>query len=288
MQLIENSFRHDTCPLCKGYSISKVGIIQYDPVLYYSTVQIKLSLDPELWKCKDCESSFVQNTILESTSVELYQQGTSDKRWVSKTFQESKTDEVIACMETLLKPHKRVLDIGCAGGAFLDFAKERDCVTCGVEYSLDNLKTLDEKGHTPYGGMEFTEGLFDLVTAFDVVEHLYQPVDFLERCLSKLAPGGYLAFLTGDISCFSAKICSEDWWYTRFPEHIVFPSIQYFKNHSKVNVTDCVRTYAGRSYVSSAPIAILRNMKSVLLSASLSACQSSIGGDHYLIILQHK
>lgn len=288
MQVIENSFRHDNCPLCNSHSIDEVGVIKYNPNLYYSTINIRLTLKPELWHCKNCGSSFAQNVIPEGRAIELYQQGTADERWVSTTFQESKTDEVIDCLKSLLEPQQRVLDVGCAGGSFLDFAKENGCLTFGVEYSLDNLDTLKAKGHIAYGGIESSEGLFDLITAFDVIEHLYEPAKFLEMCLERLAPNGSIVFLTGDISCTSAKFCGENWWYAKFPEHIVFPSIHYFSSHPMINVSRHISTQAGKSYECSLPIAILKNINNILRYGHFSACPSLSGGDHFLVVLQSK
>ena len=87
----------------------------------------------------------------------------------------------------------RLLEIGCAAGAFLRIMRDQGWKTVGVDTS--------EKAGNPYGldlrygeflEMPFDPGSFDLITAWDVFEHLYDPKAYFRRAAGLLAEGGAL------------------------------------------------------------------------------------------------
>jgi SAM-dependent methyltransferase len=286
MKTIENTLRHQACPLCHFSSISFQGTIDVEIPTYYSTTQIELSKIPELWKCQECESSFTQNAIHEEDAIKLYSQGSPQVRWTNLPFEKAKTSLVISKLESLLNPGTRVLDIGCGSGTFLDFAKARGCQTHGVEYSNSSLEKIVQRGHKGFSDLSKVNDVFDVITAFDVVEHLYDVSHFLETCKSMLSPGGYLVLLTGDISCDSAKKSKSNWWYTQYPEHIVFPSKRFITLYSDLEVQDWVATYH-------APPTIQRNFFLNLLRVFLDKIRRrtycgypSLSPDHYLVVLK--
>lgn len=284
---IDNNLRSSHCPLCGAASIYKVGLINYFSPVYYSTKQVLMLSAPELWKCRICDSGFVQNAVPEKESVSLYRQGEATKRWSdSLTFEQSKTRVAVKTLEKLFKKDTRILDVGCNAGELLDFAKERGCKTFGVEYSLSSLALLKEKGHTAYSSMREVEGLFDLITAFDLVEHLYSLSEFLDICFDKLSTEGHLVFLSGDIRCFCARFTGANWWYVRYPEHITFPSKKFFELHSKFEVIEWISTYASPSYQQPLRRAFKSIAKSLLTGNY--AGLPSLGSDHILSVLKRK
>jgi hypothetical protein len=72
---IDNNLRYDHCPLCGSGAIQKIGYINYFSPIYYSTEIVSMLSLPELWKCKICESAFVQNAVPEARSIAFYKQG---------------------------------------------------------------------------------------------------------------------------------------------------------------------------------------------------------------------
>lgn len=245
---VENNFKHDLCPLCQSSLIAKKGDLNYFLPVYYSNQQIKPNFISELWFCDDCCSLFVQNIVSEKQSIELYSQGDAEERWSSRPFEQHKTSITVKKLNELLKPGLKVLDIGCNTGSFLDFAQQKNCKTYGVEYSEASLAILREKGHLGFSSIDQINESFDVITAFDVIEHIYDVPTFLNMCLSKLAVGGKMFFLTGDSSCLAAKLVGSNWWYVRFPEHIVVPSKRYFETHPKVHLVSWTPTLASTAH----------------------------------------
>ncbi|MGB5637399.1 MAG: class I SAM-dependent methyltransferase [Waterburya sp.] len=282
----DNSFRHTACPLCQKNNLDKVGQINYFRPTLYASSQVSFKHIPELWKCNNCLSCFTQNILSESESISLYNQQDAyvPPSYIS-SFEKLKPQPVINFLQEILKPDQNVLDIGCNDGLFLDFAKQYKCKTFGIEYSLSCQKRLNEKGHTTYSKLRDVQESYDLITAFDLVEHIYDLPSFLEECLTHLKDNGYILFHTGDILSQLPKIIKSRWWYVRYAEHIVFPSKQYFMTHPKVTLEQWIPTYANVHYQSITNIA--KFLVKELIPVNFSGAHWLIP-DHALIILRAK
>jgi 2-polyprenyl-3-methyl-5-hydroxy-6-metoxy-1,4-benzoquinol methylase len=126
----------------------------------------------------------------------------------------------------------RVLDVGCAAGFFLRVMREAGHDVRGVEVShaiaeeaiahlgADRIHvgTLDSVPEDPSRG--FQEGSFDLVTMWDVVEHVPDPQSLLRSARSMLRPDGYLLLETQNIDSRFAKLLGPKWHHYKHEEHI--------------------------------------------------------------------
>jgi len=96
-----------------------------------------------------------------------------------------------------------VLDVGCGSGIFLDALRRAGAsVLVGIEPSGKKAHLADRmvQGAKIYGSLyeeiELPESSFDLITALDIVEHLYRPGDFFRFASRLLRPGGVLFIKT--------------------------------------------------------------------------------------------
>lgn len=262
-----------------------MGSIYYAQPILFSSTPTKFEKVPELWNCRDCQSAFVQNVLPEDTARHLYSQGDSTSRWSTVAFEQQKPQEIVAELSRLFTSGKEHLDIGCSGGNLLDFAKARGCVTTGVDYSSTTREVVERKGHAWFPSFEALGPRdFDVITAFDLIEHLYNVRAFLQECCGRLRPGGRLVILTGNIDCLSAKISREHWWYASYPEHIVFPSLRFFKECASYTIERCVHTYASIGYRHSLP-ARLRGFVGGMLRGRYRGLPA-LGPDHMLLVLR--
>lgn len=280
---VDNNLRFNTCPLCNSLKIVRVNNFSYTKPMYFSSNEIVLSKQPELWKCSHCESSFVQNIIPEEISKSLYCQGSSDQRWKSEPFSDSKSISLINTLESFFQKDLKILDIGCNTGELLDIAKIQGCYTFGIEYSESSHNVLKKKGHKILSDMRNANEKFDIITCFDVVEHIYNVPDFLNTCYNQLLPNGHLMIFTGNIMCLTAKFLKEKWWYVRLPEHIVFPSVNFFKNYSKFKLIKALKTYHSNYFKPNLRLSKLSMIK--ILKKDYYGIPT-IQDDHILIILK--
>ncbi len=96
------------------------------------------------------------------------------------------------------QPPLSLLDVGCAGGRFLNYARRHLELTsvCGVdvnEAAVERAKALMPDALLKAGPEALAEmPTVDVITAFDVLEHIPELDDALESIEAKLAPEGLL------------------------------------------------------------------------------------------------
>jgi 2-polyprenyl-3-methyl-5-hydroxy-6-metoxy-1,4-benzoquinol methylase len=277
--IIRNDVTYDKCPLCQG-DLDFVGSISNTGTVFFSSHLIKLERTPELNRCRKCKSGITQNAITPDVALELYSHGKGSERWQSsKAFDQLKTSIVVDRLKEYFLQGKRVLDVGCNTGELLDIAKARGCLTFGVEPSDDGRLIAQRKKHHVVSSMHQLDGAFDVITAFDLIEHVYDVNHTIHEFCRYLSPGGTIILLTGDIECRAAARQGSEWWYVQFPEHVVFPSRTYFKSLTEIGLVEIVPTFAERRLEPR----IIRRAYNVVKGRFLANYP-----DHILVILQAK
>jgi 2-polyprenyl-3-methyl-5-hydroxy-6-metoxy-1,4-benzoquinol methylase len=110
-----------------------------------------------------------------------------------------------------------LLDIGCAQGFFLSSASQAGYTTKGIEISQDAAEyarrefSLDVEAK-PFEELWFAENHFDVVTLWQVLEHVPYPLMILKEVHRILKPGGLLVVSTPNIEGIPAKILRKRWW----------------------------------------------------------------------------
>jgi SAM-dependent methyltransferase len=122
--------------------------------------------------------------------------------------------------------HGRLLDVGCAAGFFLAEAKTFYEVQ-GVElsawssaYARDHLGLPVITGTLAEAGLPTAQ--FDVITLWDVIEHVPDPVPLLAEAARVLKPGGRLVLTTGDRGSAYAQHQRERWHLMTPPWHLSF------------------------------------------------------------------
>ena len=127
------------------------------------------------------------------------------------------------------KPPARLLDVGCAAGFALTALRARGFDVHGVELSAE-MAALARKRlganvacdviHCGVLEEGLFGGKFDVITMFDVVEHIEDPVAFLATARRMLNPGGVIVFETQNVASWFAKLMGVKWQHYKFQEHL--------------------------------------------------------------------
>lgn len=169
----------------------------------------------QIVKCKNCGLIYVNPRIKPDKIIEGYSEGT-DERFVSQADSREKTFARTLQLIEKQVPVGKVLDIGTAGGSFLAAAKKRGWQVAGIEPN----KWLCEWGRKNYGidikqgtleNNPFEPKSFDIVTLWDVLEHVPNPTDTLTRINKLLKLGGTLVINYPDIGSSVAKLMGRKW-----------------------------------------------------------------------------
>jgi SAM-dependent methyltransferase len=126
-------------------------------------------------------------------------------------------------------PPGRALDVGCAAGFALTALQELGYDVQGVEISRAMVEVARRRlgaervHHGTLDGLAASEALrgpFDLITMFDVVEHVEDPVALLAIARRLLAPGGIVVLETQNVRSAFARLLGVRWQHYKFQEHL--------------------------------------------------------------------
>ena len=144
----------------------------------------------------------------------------------SETVLRREFKETVRFLSKFVPAKSRLLELGTAYGFFLLEAKEQfDCV--GVEVSAAASQAARERGLDVRTGifddaMAKELGPVDAVVMLDVIEHLTDPLDVVQRIHDSLAPGGHLVVTTGDFGSLFGRITGKKWRLMTPHEHLYF------------------------------------------------------------------
>lgn len=126
----------------------------------------------------------------------------------------------------------RMIDIGCAMGFFVDEASKRGWQVEGLDISQFATEYVTKNfGHKSHNGslleVDLPTGAYDLVTMWDVIEHVPDPQAYLKRVAELLKTGGVVELATPDVGSLPAQITGKQWiGYKLSDEHVYYFAVK--------------------------------------------------------------
>lgn len=199
-----------TCPLCDSRSTRTVQSIPVEDIrsIYKRFLDVEVapcfyttSLD--YMECEECELLYFSPT---TPGDESFYNELQQYEW----YYADEKEEFLAA-STWIHSSDRVLEIGCGKGAF---SRHINCAAYeGIDLSENAVCMAGEAGLDVYcttveAHAEGRCGIYDVVCAFQTLEHVVAPGEFLRAAVSCLAPGGRLLLSVPSQSSFVGETCN--------------------------------------------------------------------------------
>ena len=218
-----------SCPVCRSADVAEIGPPIYRQPTHVAGAPIDLSDLQLRWhQCRACQYLFIHPPIPEARLLACYAAAPAghwetDKRIVPLRFYDAKKR-----LLEKVSPGKRVLDFGCFDGGFLAYlgpAYEK----FGIEPAAEPARIAEQRGVNVLGptvaaAIEMATATalppMDAIVAFDVFEHLNDPVTTLRELRRLLKPGGVILIETGDTDAPAFKRVGIRYGYAALVEHV--------------------------------------------------------------------
>lgn len=203
------------CPLCSAeeFRPHKLGLLRCR--------SCGLVLSPTIWLAQANEH------LEEEWFGENYQSKTS--LWV-RLFEEWNNRKTLARLAQAGVRGGRLLDIGVGSGALLAMARHRGFEVVGCDLSPPICEAVRRKHGIAMHCGPLSEIIgaeqFEVVVMNHVLEHVQQPVEFMQEVERLLAPSGIVHIAVPNVSCWEASISG---WTSYEPYHLTYFDVQTIK-----------------------------------------------------------
>lgn len=133
--------------------------------------------------------------------------------------------------------HRRLLEVGCAYGLFLNVAREDFGAVTGLDISEDAVSYAQTRLglDVRLGDLLTTDlgAVFDVTCMWDTIEHLPSPDRHVAAASRHMDTGALLAITTGDIGSLVARVRRGRWRLIHPPTHL-----HYFSRRTLARMLD--------------------------------------------------
>ncbi|KAB8027997.1 class I SAM-dependent methyltransferase [Fluviispira multicolorata] len=225
MRNFSSYFEFNPCIICKSNDFKVLKKSKYNEdlnedkllQLYKSSSDEKL-ID-QMVCCKECnlvylnprvKSNIILNSYTNSDDPTFFEQNNLRIRTFKKQL-----NKIVRTLS--ITPNKNyILDIGCAGGAFPKAAHDLGFKVIGIEPN----KWLVNEGIKKYNidlksgilsDFNFQKENFNIITLWDVIEHLTNPEEVLHSISHIIKNDGYLLINYPDVNSLACKLMRSKW-----------------------------------------------------------------------------
>ena len=203
--------RGPACPIC--------GSHRFDP------------RRTDLLRCRGCGTQVPAHEHGPTDTAALYNREYFEGR-VYRDYVREKSQRIewfrrrLSVVERHLPRQGRVLDVGCAAGFFLELMRARGYSVHGLDVSAHAVCLARNLGlevrRADIRSARYPSSHFDLVTMWDVLEHVPDPLGYLREAHRILRPTGVLLVETLNIGSFTARLLGRRWPLFAPPYHLFY------------------------------------------------------------------
>ncbi len=198
---------HTTCLICNSRELKELT----DYKEYY------------LCQCQSCSFVFTKRIPSEQELIQHYE-GYGRNDYLSP-ITIRRYHELLDEFEKYRKTNK-IIDVGCGIGYFLEIAKERGWEVYGTEYTDKAMEICGNKGISMKQGVldpnNYSPESFDIITSFEVLEHINNPQEELASFYKILRTGGLVYFTTPNFNSLLRYRLKGFYDVICYPEHLSY------------------------------------------------------------------
>lgn len=176
-----------------------------------------------LCQCASCDIVF-SRAIPTTEDLDNYYKDYGTNNYLSP-LTIKRYNELLDQFEPFRKTNK-ILDIGCGIGYFLLEAKKRGWEVYGTELSTESADICVQKGINMENGVlkaeNYENEMFDIITSFEVIEHINNPIPELQNCYRILRKGGLAYVTTPNFNSLLRYRLKAAYNIITYPEHLTY------------------------------------------------------------------
>ncbi len=212
-----------TCPLCSGGQSElhqRIEVTRGPAAGVY-----------ELCRCLACDLIHVQPRLSDTLLAQLYDEDFYfSTGWALEHASRMVLHQIQCTRQRRVERYVRtgaLLDVGSGDGRFVAHMAGRGWQATGIDFSPAAQALAESRGSAGrfLCGSIFDHDLeresIDVVTMWQVLEHIGEPREFLERTHGIMRRGGVFIAAVPNIDSVSARLAGERWWGLDVPRHLV-------------------------------------------------------------------
>lgn len=182
----------------------------------------------DVWTCAGCGHGHTPVTKIDETHIlQWYASSPTDETYMNEEAGRRKTARtILRRLAAIVDTPGRVLDIGAGPGFFVEEAIKGGWDAEGLEaaqWAVDEYAKRTKTNRIRHGTTDalsdYPASTYDVITAFDVIEHLVDPFTFLSDCARLLRPEGMLVITTPRFDSLAARMLGAR-WHCMIPAHL--------------------------------------------------------------------
>ncbi|MEX2221172.1 MAG: class I SAM-dependent methyltransferase [Candidatus Rokuibacteriota bacterium] len=210
------------CVVCGGENVDPVypGTIApaelRDPAVYFSSSRLVTGYLPVV-RCARCGLLMTSPRDDDATLGRIYAELADHSSEVEDGARSRTVADRLALVGSYRRLPGRLLDVGCGTGVFVCAAQDGGWEATGVDASAWAVAMGGQRCPRArfraglLSEIDFPAGSFDVVTLWDVLEHVPRPVETLEKIRSWLALDGWLFLSLPNAESRIARLMGKRW-----------------------------------------------------------------------------
>ena len=186
-------------------------------------------------KCDHCDFIYVNPTANDEFRDKFFSKKYESWTEVLLVSEQERVDRLkfiygLDLVENNITQKKKIVDIGAGSGLFLETAREKDWDVSGVEFNQKAVESIRSKNievfDQPLEDGIYKENSVQVVTLWEVLEHINHPNIFLKQVWNILEESGILLICVPNINALVTRLLHEKARTFGGSSHVNFFSIK--------------------------------------------------------------